>query len=84
MIATAAIAVAWRLTCVPVLYLVAVMSCGVAVMNLIPFLSLDGYWLVSHALGVANLRDKRRAVFATAWAKLRGHRNQGRRRLPSS
>ncbi|HLL20896.1 MAG TPA: hypothetical protein VK427_02145, partial [Kofleriaceae bacterium] len=33
---------------------------------------LDGYWVLSDALGVANLRDKRRAVVEITWAKLHG------------
>lgn len=35
------------------------------VFNLIPFVKLDGYWMLSNALGIANLRDR-----AMEWARV--------------
>lgn len=71
-IATAGIALAWWATGAEVLFAITAMSAGLAITNLLPFFSLDGYWCLSDALGVVNLRDQRRAVLAGLWARLRG------------
>ncbi|MEO8552527.1 MAG: hypothetical protein ABI678_21265, partial [Kofleriaceae bacterium] len=41
------------------------------VMTLHPFLAFDGYWMLSDALGVANLAKQRRRLCAALWARLR-------------
>jgi putative peptide zinc metalloprotease protein len=68
-IATAGVALAWRATGSTTLYGITVMSIGLAITNLIPFFSLDGYWALSDALGVVNLRSQRRRVVAGLWAR---------------
>ncbi|QJC50419.1 hypothetical protein HGI30_01635 [Paenibacillus albicereus] len=41
---------------------------GMSVLNLMPLVKLDGYWMLSHCLGIANLRSK---AFRSLWSLLR-------------
>lgn len=41
-----------------ILFYYAVSMIGISIFNLIPFVKLDGYWILSHALGIDNLRSK--------------------------
>lgn len=41
------------------------------VMTLHPFLKFDGYWMISDALGVANLAKQRSRLLALLWARIR-------------
>ncbi|QGG54423.1 daptide biosynthesis intramembrane metalloprotease [Paenibacillus sp. B01] len=41
---------------------------GMSVLNLLPLVKLDGYWMLSHGLGIANLRAK---AFRSLWSLLR-------------
>lgn len=72
LVVTAGIALAWLWSGSTVLYAVTAMSVGIVLTNLIPFFSLDGYWCLSDALGVVNLRTQRRALVAALWARMRG------------
>ena len=42
--------------------------------SLNPFFRMDGYWLLSDALGIANLREETRRVWSAAWAWATRHR----------
>ena len=70
-IVTAVVAIAWRLTGSTTLHAIAALSTGAAITNLIPFFALDGYWVLSDAVGVVNLREQRRAVLARLWCYAR-------------
>ncbi|WP_141136810.1 hypothetical protein [Paenibacillus herberti] len=42
----------------------ALTNLGMSLLDLLPLVKLDGYWILSHGLGIANLRTKAfRAVF---------------------
>ncbi|HEX8453419.1 MAG TPA: hypothetical protein VF647_15060 [Longimicrobium sp.] len=49
--------------------------------SLNPIFKLDGYWIISDALGVTNLRTDTRRIVAILWSWLRG---RGGRELPWS
>lgn len=49
---------------VPILLYYAVANLGMSLLNLMPLVKLDGYWMLSHGLGIVNLRTKAfRALF---------------------
>ncbi|WP_037285111.1 daptide biosynthesis intramembrane metalloprotease [Saccharibacillus sacchari] len=43
---------------VPLLFYYSVANLGMSLLNLIPLVKLDGYWMLSHSLGIVNLRQK--------------------------
>ncbi|CAH1220598.1 hypothetical protein PAECIP111892_04875 [Paenibacillus auburnensis] len=43
---------------VPVLLYYGLANLGLSVLNMLPLVKLDGYWMLSHALGIVNLRSK--------------------------
>jgi putative peptide zinc metalloprotease protein len=46
---------AWIITKVPVLYNFSIINLALVLMNLFPFIKLDGYWLLVHLLNEPNL-----------------------------
>lgn len=52
-----------------------------AVMNLIPFVKLDGYWMLATAMGRPNLRAEAVQQAAECWALIRRQRTSAEQRL---
>ncbi|QDH21724.1 daptide biosynthesis intramembrane metalloprotease [Saccharibacillus brassicae] len=49
----------------PLLLYYSIANLGMSLLNLIPLVKLDGYWMLCHSLGIVNLRQKAfRAVFS--------------------
>jgi CRP-like cAMP-binding protein/Zn-dependent protease len=75
-IAGAASAVAWAypdLSISPVLYKFALLNYFVIFLNLVPMLELDGYWILSDALQLPDLRPRSlQFIRHDLWHKLRG------------
>lgn len=42
----------------PLLFYYAIANLGLSVINMLPLVKLDGYWMLSHGLGIVNLRTK--------------------------
>jgi putative peptide zinc metalloprotease protein len=56
----------------PLLLYYGIANIGLSIMNMIPLVKLDGYWMLSHGLGIVNLRTKAfRAIFQfiTPWSR---------------
>lgn len=52
--------------------LVAALAGAISILwNMNPFLRMDGYWLASDLLGIANLREAARSSLAASWNRLR-------------
>ncbi|KAI7282672.1 hypothetical protein KC345_g3381 [Hortaea werneckii] len=43
---------------VPVLLYYGLANLGLSMVNMLPLVKMDGYWMLSHALGIVNLRSK--------------------------
>jgi putative peptide zinc metalloprotease protein len=67
----------WHAASGQAVLLVAALSGAVSIVwNMNPFLRMDGYWLASDLLGVANLRATARSSLANVWRRLRHRRNE--------
>ena len=49
---------AWLYTASPLIGYLALVNTVIAMMNLFPFVKLDGYWMIAHLWGQPNLRQK--------------------------
>jgi len=67
----AGLLVAGRCAGVPGAHVGAMMIGLTVAMTMNPFLKFDGYWVVSDALGIANLAKQRRAMLFALWARAR-------------
>lgn len=57
---------------IPVLFLYGIANLGLSMINMLPLVKLDGYWMLSHGLGITNLRTKAFQAFfklLTPWRK---------------
>lgn len=61
---------------IPVLFFYGIANLGLSIINMLPLVKLDGYWMLSHGLGITNLRTKAFQAFfklITPWKR----NNQG-------
>ncbi len=79
LIGTAVVALLWWATRSLVLLAAIRVSLATIAMNLLPIGRFDGYWVLSDALGIVDLRAQQRRVAAAAWSRLSGRRVE---RLP--
>lgn len=70
LIGTAVVALLWWVTGSPVLLAAIRISLATAAVNLMPIGRFDGYWVLSDALGIINLRAQQHLVFKAAWSRL--------------
>lgn len=64
---------------VPLLFYYAIANLGISMINIIPLVKLDGYWMLSHGLGIANLRTRAFRLFfqwINPWHKEGGEQEQ--------
>jgi putative peptide zinc metalloprotease protein len=67
----------WHAATDQAVLLVAALSGAISILwNMNPLLRMDGYWLASDLLGVANLRATAQSSLARAWSRMRGRRDQ--------
>jgi putative peptide zinc metalloprotease protein len=66
---------AWVFSGAPVLYVFAAVNLALIVLNLIPFVKLDGYWMLVHKLGEPNLRQKGLEAVDIGMRRLLGRRD---------
>ena len=67
----------WHASSGHAVLLVAALSSTISILwNLNPFLRMDGYWLASDLLGVANLRATAQSLLADMWTRLRHRRDE--------
>jgi putative peptide zinc metalloprotease protein len=68
---------AWHAASGHSVLLVAALSGAMSILwNMNPFLRMDGYWLASDLLGVANLRATAQSCLARAWRRQRYRRSE--------
>lgn len=63
----------------PLLFYYAIANLGLSMINMIPLVKLDGYWMLSHGLGIVNLRAKAFRTFyqwVNPWSKNRNGGNE--------
>jgi len=70
LIGTAVVALFWWATGSPVLLAAIRVSLATLAVNLMPIGRFDGYWVLSDALGIIDLRAQQRRVVAAAWSRL--------------
>jgi len=58
LVITGIVLTVWQLTAAPVLLQYAIVNVTLAVLNMFPFVKLDGYWVIAHALREPNLLAK--------------------------
>ncbi|MGB0132724.1 hypothetical protein [Dokdonella sp.] len=69
---------AWHAASGQAVLLVVALSGAISIVwNMNPFLRMDGYWLASDLLGVANLRATAQSSLVRVWHRLRHRRNEG-------
>lgn len=59
---------------IPVLFFYGMANLGLSIINMLPLVKLDGYWMLSHGLGIVNLRTKAFHAFfklITPWKRNR-------------
>jgi len=57
---------------VPVLFYYGLANLGISMINMLPLVKLDGYWMLCHGLGIVNLRTKAFQAFfklLTPWKR---------------
>ncbi|MEO8552688.1 MAG: hypothetical protein ABI678_22075 [Kofleriaceae bacterium] len=71
LLATAVVAAIWQVTDWPIALAALRVSLATMALNLLPVGRLDGYWVLSDALGIVDLRGQQLRLIPAAWAWLR-------------